>query len=149
MTFTPAELDYLRSQRLGRLATAQRNGRLQVNPVSFSVNESLGTIDIGGWNMESSQKFRNVAANGRAAFVVDDVVSVDPWVVRCLEIRGEAEALPSAPDIRGAIIRIHPYRIIGWGLGPDGREGSRRDVGLGERLEGEQLLAHHDEVARR
>ncbi|MGH9277506.1 MAG: PPOX class F420-dependent oxidoreductase [Acidimicrobiales bacterium] len=131
MTFTGAELDYLRSQRLGRLATAQPNGTLQASPVGFTVNEELGTIDIGGFNMDSSQKYRNVAANGQAAFVVDDVVSVDPWVVRGLEVRGTAEALPAGNGHRGAIIRIHPRRIIGWGLGADGRQGSRRTVGAG------------------
>ena len=42
--------------------------------------------------MAASRKFRNVAENGRAAFVVDDIASLDPWRVRCLEIRGDAEA---------------------------------------------------------
>lgn len=132
MTFTEAEVDYLRSQRLGRLATVQPDGSPQVNPVGFSVNTELGTIDIGGWNMTSSRKFRNVSANGRAAFVVDDIVSLDPWRVRCLEIRGHAEALTapdsSDADAPGAMIRVHPRRIIGWGLGPDGSEGSKRDI---------------------
>src|SRR5215510_16480112 len=111
MTFTDAELAYLRSQRLGRLATAQPNGTLQNSPVGFRVNEELGTIDIGGWNMDESRKYRNVAANGQAAFVVDDIVSVDPWVVRCLENRGDAEAVRPGDGHRGAITRIHPRLI--------------------------------------
>jgi pyridoxamine 5'-phosphate oxidase family protein len=83
--------------------------------------------------MAASQKFRNVSANGRVAFVVDDVVSVQPWAVRGLEIRGHAEALtdaePPQPIMSGEIIRIHPERIFGWGIEP-GREGRyRRDVG--------------------
>jgi len=131
--FTDAELEYLASQRLGRLATAGPRGRLQNNPVGFRVNAEEGTIDIGGWNMAASQKFRNVRANGRVAFVVDDLVTVQPWVVRGLEIRGRAEALtdaePPQPFMSGEIIRIHPERIFGWGIEP-GREGMyRRDVG--------------------
>src|SRR5208282_1618587 len=95
--FTQAELEYLASQPLGRLATAAAaSGMLQNNPVGFRVDEAAGTIDIGGWNMGASQKFRNVRANGRVAFVVDDLVSVQPWVVRGLEIRGHAEALTDA-----------------------------------------------------
>lgn len=120
MPFEDFELAYLKTQRLGRLATQQRNGTLQNSPVGFAYNEATGTIDIGGRAMSESQKFRNVAANGRAAFVVDDLASVDPWRVRCLEIRGRAEALvepsDSASGVRGAIIRIHPERIISFGI---------------------------------
>ncbi len=131
--FTQAELDYLASQRLGRLATAGPGGRLQNNPVGFHVDAAAGTIDIGGWNMGASQKFRNVRANGRVAFVVDDLVSEQPWVVRGLEIRGRAEALtdaePPQPFMSREVIRIYPERVYGWGIEP-GREGSyRRDVG--------------------
>jgi pyridoxamine 5'-phosphate oxidase family protein len=46
--------------------------------------------------------------------VIDDLASVNPWRPRAIEIRGRAEAI-SAPQ---AIIRIHPERIISWGLGP-------------------------------
>ena len=120
MTFTAAELDYLAHQRLGRLATAQPDGTLQVSPVGFRYNTDTGTIDIGGYRMSASRKFRNVADNGRVAFVIDDVASVQPWRVRCLEIRGRAEAV-GAPDgtpagVDGALIRIHPRRIISFGI---------------------------------
>jgi len=46
--------------------------------------------------------------------VVDDLPSVDPWRVRCLEIRGVAEAVQPAEG--EAIIRIHPRRIISFGI---------------------------------
>jgi pyridoxamine 5'-phosphate oxidase family protein len=112
MSLSNAELAYLGTQRLGRLATMQPDGTLQVSPVGFRYNHRAGTIGIGGLNMASSRKFRNVAGNGRVAFVVDDIASIDPWRVRCLEIRGHAEAIAapadSAAPIDGAIIRIHP-----------------------------------------
>jgi pyridoxamine 5'-phosphate oxidase family protein len=116
MSFTSVELAYLATQRLGRLATVQPNGTLQVSPVGFSYNSGIGTIDIGGFNMASSRKFRNVAENGRVAFVVDDIASVDPWRVRCLEIRGDAEAITAPAESDGPIIRIHPRRIISFGI---------------------------------
>ncbi|HEY4703770.1 MAG TPA: PPOX class F420-dependent oxidoreductase, partial [Streptosporangiaceae bacterium] len=97
------------------LATAQPGGTLQVSPVGFHCDPELGVIDIAGYNMAASRKYRNVAANGQVAFVVDDVVSVDPWRVRCLEIRGMGEAIDAAGS-SGAIIRIHPRRIISFGL---------------------------------
>jgi pyridoxamine 5'-phosphate oxidase family protein len=119
--FTEHELSYLRDQRLGRLATVQRNGTVQNNPVGFGYNEALQTIDIGGHNMAASQKFRNVAAGSTVAFVVDDIASLDPWTVRCVEIRGDAEALAdptdSAAHMPGPIIRIHPRRVLSFGVG--------------------------------
>jgi pyridoxamine 5'-phosphate oxidase family protein len=118
--FTEVELAYLRSQRLGRLATVRPDGTVQNSPVGFSVNEALQTIDIGGYNMATSQKFRNVRAGSKVAFVVDDLASLDPWTVRCLEIRGDAEALTepgdSASRVSGPIIRIHPRRVISFGV---------------------------------
>ncbi len=114
--FTEVELAYLATQRLGRLATAQPDGTLQNSPVGFDVNEATGTIDIYGFRLARSRKYRNVSENGRAAFVVDDVASVDPWRVRCLEIRAVAEAI----EVDGQpLIRLHPQRVISFGLDED------------------------------
>ncbi|MCP2296298.1 pyridoxamine 5'-phosphate oxidase family protein [Nocardia amikacinitolerans] len=122
-TLTSDQIAYLRSQRLGRLATVRPDGSPQNNPVGFRYNAELGTIDIAGWNMGSSRKFRNLATNDRVAFVVDDIASVQPWRVRCLEIRGTAEALTDVDTyMSGAsreLIRIHPERIIAFGILPE------------------------------
>ncbi|WP_280462562.1 PPOX class F420-dependent oxidoreductase [Nocardia carnea] len=119
-TLTPEHLDYLAGQRLGRLATVAPDGSPQNNPVGFRYNAELGTIDIAGWNMGRSRKFRNLAKNARVAFVVDDIASVQPWRVRCLEIRGIAEALTATDTYIGTepgeLIRIHPERVIGFGI---------------------------------
>ena len=96
MTFTAAELDYLRSQRLARLATLAPDGTLQNNPVAFFVHASAGTIDIGGARLLQTRKFRNVQSHPQVALVIDDLASLDPWTPRCLEIRGRAVALPDA-----------------------------------------------------
>jgi pyridoxamine 5'-phosphate oxidase family protein len=132
MVFTDGELTYLRSQRLGRLATVAPDGTLQNNPVGFSVDAEAGVIDLGGRDLGNTRKFRNVAANGQVAFVVDDVASVSPWVVRCIEVRGTAEALtgqtPQSSYMSPEIIRIHPRRIISWGTGHDGSESSKRTI---------------------
>lgn len=133
--FTDIEIEYLASQPIGRLATSQPDGTLQVNPVGFAVNTELGTIDIGGFRMEHSRKYRNVADNGRVALVVDDVVSTDPWRVRFLEVRGDAEAITEPTDstypMSGAIVRIRPRRIISLAL-------DKRDL----ELEPHQVQAH-------
>ncbi len=123
MTFKPHEIEYLRRTELGRLATIQRDGTPQNSPVGFSYNEQLGTIDIAGYQMSKSQKFRNIAHDNRVAFVVDDIASRDPWRVRCLEIRGTAEQSEIAPSqgpagdhLDTSIIRITPRRIISFGI---------------------------------
>ncbi len=123
MTFKSPELDFLRQADLGRLATVQPDGTPQNSPVGFSYNEALGTIDIAGYRMSKSQKFRNIARNDKVALVVDDITSRDPWRVRCLEIRGIAEQAEIAPsrgaagdELDTAIIRLTPKRIISFGI---------------------------------
>ena len=124
MSFKLHEIEFLNAADLGRLATVQPDGTLQNSPVGFSYNDSLGTIDIAGYQMSKSQKFRNIKTNSTVAFVVDDIVSRDPWRVRCLEIRGTAEQTeidaathePNGDALDTAIIRITPRRIISFGI---------------------------------
>ena len=128
--FTDVEVAYLRSQRLGRLATAQPNGTLQVSPVGFRYNPGTETIDIAGHGMLSSRKYRNVTANRQAAFVVDDLATTHPWRPRFIEIRGWGETIDDPTDsgygsdspFAAAIIRIHPQRILTLGLVPSNRD---------------------------
>jgi pyridoxamine 5'-phosphate oxidase family protein len=125
--FTQAELDYLATQRIGRLATVSRDGQVQNNPTNFFVDTDAGAIVIGGGALGTSKKFRNVQQGSTAAFVVDDLAAADPWRPRGIEIRGNAVALtdqePPVPGLSREIIRITPTRIISWGL--DGPRTSR------------------------
>ncbi|MEU5434590.1 PPOX class F420-dependent oxidoreductase [Streptomyces sp. NPDC020719] len=117
--FSAAERAYLRTQRLGRLATVDAKGQPQANPVGFFPQDD-GTILIGGHALGTTKKWRNLLANPRLALVVDDVVSVRPWKVRGVEIRGEAELLTGphelGPHFSEELIRIHPRKIHSWGL---------------------------------
>ncbi|MGC5257292.1 PPOX class F420-dependent oxidoreductase [Gordonia sp. DT218] len=114
-------LEYLGTQRLGRLATVDKNGAPQNSPVGFRINRELGTIDIGGYNLTRSRKFRNLVHNDRVAFVVDDIASVTPWRVRMVEMRGRGEQVvggtSSGTGMDDALIRIHPERVIAYGIG--------------------------------
>jgi pyridoxamine 5'-phosphate oxidase family protein len=112
--FSEEELAYLHGERrLARIATIGPDGTPHVVPSGFAHNLELDTIDLGGHDLTQTKKWRDVARSGRAAVVIDDLASVNPWRPRAIEIRGRAEAIP-APE---AIIRIHPERIISWGLG--------------------------------
>lgn len=121
-TFTPREIAYLNGQRLGRLATVDASGVPQNNPVGFVVDAATGQLVIGGTTLGQTRKFRNVEATGVAAFVVDDLASTDPWVVRGIEIRGDAEALrdvdPPHSGLSRELIRITPRWIGSWGIEP-------------------------------
>ena len=111
--FTEAELRYLVGGRqLGRIATVGADGTPHVVPVGWIYNAARGTIDVGGHELERSKKFRDIARTGRAAIVIDDVESADPWRPRAIEIRGRAEAITMPTPL----IRIHPERIVSWGL---------------------------------
>ncbi len=116
-----AQIDYLSTQRLGRLATAGADHKPHVVPTSFRYNAQLGTVDCGGRRVAETKKYRDVQANSWAAIVVDDLASIDPWRPRMLEIRGRAEAVPTGgsglgPGFGEAFIRIHPEKVNAFGL---------------------------------
>ena len=118
---TSAQIEYLASQRLGRVATTGADGRPHVVPTSFRYNPELGTVDIGGLHVATTKKFRDVQANPWAAIVVDDLVSIDPWTPRMLELHGRAEALETGgadlgPGFGDAFIRLSPEKVNSFGI---------------------------------
>lgn len=120
--FTPEEIAYLQSQRLGRLATVSVKGEPHVVPVSFRYNPEQDSIDIGGHNIAPTKKYRDAVRHGRVAFVVDDVLP--PWKPRMIEVRGTVEGLPEGGKVivesfSPEILRITPTRIISFGLNSD------------------------------
>lgn len=130
--FTEKEIEYFGQQRLGRLATVDAEGRPHVVPVAFRYNAELDTLDVGGHNFARSKKFRDVGQTGRAAFVVDDVLP--PWRPRGVEVRGRAEVRSEGgkeimDDFAEEMIRIHPGRIVGWGIDSDAFSPNSRSVG--------------------
>jgi pyridoxamine 5'-phosphate oxidase family protein len=122
--FSSAELAYLRDERrLARLATVGPDGTPHIAPVGmWNVDPDSGVVEVTGHDFAATKKFRDVARTHRAAIVVDDVLP--PFQPRGVEIRGRAEAV-SEPK---PAIRIHPERIIGWGLDDHGPGRHARDV---------------------
>jgi pyridoxamine 5'-phosphate oxidase family protein len=116
--FSEAELAYLREGKLGRLATLTPDGQPHIVPLGWSYNTATDTIDIGGRDFARTKKFRNVKANPKVAFIVDDVLP--PWSPRCVMVQGEGEALDEADDAEGRpigpIVRIRPTKVISWGV---------------------------------
>jgi pyridoxamine 5'-phosphate oxidase family protein len=44
---------------------------------------------------------------------IDDLASTNPWRPRAVTVRGRAEAVHDPEPV----IRIHPDRVVSWGLG--------------------------------
>jgi len=113
--FREAELRYLAGGRqLGRLATVGSDGTPHVVPVAWIYNAARDTIDIGGYELELTKKFRDVLRSGRAAIVIDDLGDTGEWHPRGIEIRGRGEAIA----LPTPLIRVHPERIVSWGIEP-------------------------------
>jgi pyridoxamine 5'-phosphate oxidase family protein len=98
--FTPAELEFLRSQRIARLATVGPSGWPHVVPVMFALDESGAfEFDVDG------VKLRNLTSEPRAAMTID---AMGPK--RGVAVQGQAELI--APDRA----RLNPVRKFSWGL---------------------------------
>lgn len=134
--FTPAEIEYLNSQRLGRLATVNAKGDPHVVPVGFRYNPETDTIDIGGHNFAKSKKYREAINHGRVAFVVDDVLP--PWRPRFIEIRGTVAAFNEGGEAIGPgfdpeFIRITPTYIVSMIQDNDLRQAGVNDIKINSR----------------
>ena len=111
-SFNEQEAEFLAENFIGRVATASPSGQPHVVPVAYRFDGS--NIVFGGWNLAKSLKFRNLSANNKVAFVVDEVVSMRPWKVRGVEIRGLAQAFQSDKD--STLVRIILTHVRSWGL---------------------------------
>lgn len=133
MALDDAAQQYLSGQTRGRLATIGPDGSPQNKPVGFVYNTELGTIDIAGFSMDTSAKYRNVGVHPNVAFVVDDAVAAGAAGMRFIEIRGQAEQVsvesPAAVGLSPHIIRIHPRRVISMNIDPDHPGFQALDVG--------------------
>ena len=98
--FTAAELDFLRSQRIGRFATVGPSGWPHVVPVTYTMNDD-GSLDFD----VDGVKLRNLTAEPRAAMVVD---AMGPK--RGVAMQGRVSLI--APERA----RLQPFRKFSWGL---------------------------------
>lgn len=110
--FTDAELEYLRGQPIGRLASASPDGDPEVSAVGFSAD--VDGIVTGGFDITKTLRYRNITRTGRAAMVIDDLETIDPWAPRGVKVQGRAEIVTD--DAGKAAIRIHPETVWSWGI---------------------------------
>jgi pyridoxamine 5'-phosphate oxidase family protein len=112
--FTDAEVSYLATQRMARLATASPTGQPDVAAVTFRLDGD--TIVSGGYDITKTVRYGNLQRNPRAVIVIDDLASVDPWAPRGVKVRGSVtfEGEPGRLSVR-----IVPDVIWSWGINAD------------------------------
>jgi pyridoxamine 5'-phosphate oxidase family protein len=119
MSFTQAEIDYLASQPLARLATVGADGQPDVVPVAFEFDGSGFWIGGSGEAVLGTKKIRNVVGGRTSvALVVDDLVSFEPFDARGIRVYGVA-----APPVErvgmvgpGVYVCITPTVSWSWNL---------------------------------
>ena len=119
--FSAAEITYLESNTMGRLATIGADGRPHLVPLTYRFNPDEDTIDIGGVDFGNSKKWRDMLQNPHVAFLVDDA---SPAGAHAIEIRGDAEphfqggeSINSRfPNFKPEFVRVRPHRIVSCGL---------------------------------
>ena len=109
--FTPAEVEYLRTQPLMRFASASTSGRPDVAPVVFDLDGD--DIVTSGFDSARTVRYRNVQSTPRATIVVDDLASTDPWSPRGIKVIGSC--VVESHD-GGERFRISPEVIISWAI---------------------------------
>ena len=121
--FSDSELEYLKSQRLARIATVDTDGQPTVDAVGFSLDGDQ--ILIGTHSPVLTRKYRNVLdGNTRVALIVDDLLSTQPWRPRGVKIHGVAEVVERTGHFGpGSYLVITPTVSWSWGIEPQAQDG--------------------------
>lgn len=119
MTFSAPEIEYLKSQRLARIATVSTKGQPEVVPVAFEFDDKY--FYVGSHSQDiflRTRKYKSVrAGNNRVGLVIDDLESVDPWKPRGIKLFGTAEVVERNGMFGpGKYLRITPQVSWSWGI---------------------------------
>jgi pyridoxamine 5'-phosphate oxidase family protein len=123
--FSQKEMEYLKSQRLARIATATVSTtegiQPDVVPVGFDFDGDY--FYVGGMNLLKSAKYKNVLKNNKVALVIDDLKSIDPWDPRGMRVYGIADIvtrqggyMENTDHPNPHYIRITPKKKWSWGI---------------------------------
>lgn len=117
MGFTPEEIDYMRSQPVGRIGTVDADGQPDAAPIGIEYDGRHFYVG-GGHATEKTRKFRNVAAGqDKIVLLWDDVVTTDPWTPRFLRVYGTGDFVEHDGMFgSGTYLRITPTVSWSWNL---------------------------------
>jgi pyridoxamine 5'-phosphate oxidase family protein len=125
--FSQNEIEYLKSQRIARIATASvssednRSIQPDVVPVVFDFDGEY--FYVSEINILKSTKYKNILKNKKVAVVIDDLKTVDPWDPRGIRIYGVADVvtrqggyMDQTGHTEHQYIRILPSKKWSWGI---------------------------------
>jgi pyridoxamine 5'-phosphate oxidase family protein len=135
--FSQKEVEYIKSQRLARIATtapssvaSSKEGQQQtkdtsiqpdVVPVGFDFDGDY--FYVGGMNILKSTKYKNVLKNNKVAIIIDDLKSIDPWDPRGIKVYGTADVvsrqggyMDGTGHANPTYIRVKPDKKWSWGI---------------------------------
>jgi pyridoxamine 5'-phosphate oxidase family protein len=119
MSFTDEEIAYLRSQPIARVATVSPGGQPDVVPLAFEYDRGYFWVGGTGQAVLNTRKFRNVrAGNRKVSLVIDDLVSLRPFIARCIRIDGRADDPAERVGLvgPGVYMRITPAISWSWNM---------------------------------
>jgi pyridoxamine 5'-phosphate oxidase family protein len=133
--FSQKEIEYIKSQRLARIATAApsvASSKEKVQGEDTSIQPDVVPVGfdfdgdyfyVGGMNISRSTKYKNVLENKKVAIVIDDLKSVDPWDPRGIRVYGTADVvtrqggyMEGTSHPNPSYIRIKPDKKWSWGI---------------------------------
>ena len=129
--FTDAELTYLGTHRLGRLATVGGTGTPHVVPTLYHFDTESGSFRIGQGPLKGRGQqrlyVRHVAANSKAAFVVDDMLTEPTYTPRGISVKGTAVVHTEGgeafgPEFGPQWLEVIPEWVASWGIDTDSYE---------------------------
>lgn len=126
--FSDKEIDYLKSQKLARIATVSKGLQPDVAPVGYELEGDKFVIP--SLDMERTLKYKNIKnGNLKVALVIDDLESVNPWKPRGIKVYGTAEIVERKGRFdKGLYIEITPRKVWSWGIQRPLFEGDRKAV---------------------
>ena len=119
MAFSDEEIAYLQSQPIARLATVNADGQPDVVPVAFELDGPYIWVGGVGPDVANTRKLRNIGAGRtKVSLVVDDLVSMEPFIARALRVYGAAERAVERVGMVGPGLysRITPRVSWSWNL---------------------------------
>ena len=119
LSYSAAEIEYLKSQRLARIGTVSKSGQPEVVPVAFEFDGRY--FYVGSHSQDiflRTRKYKSVRdGNTQVGLVIDDLESVDPWRPRGVKLFGTAEVVERNGMFGpGKHLRITPQTSWSWGI---------------------------------
>jgi pyridoxamine 5'-phosphate oxidase family protein len=117
--FSERERAFLQTQPLARLATVAVNSQPDVDAVGFEFDGVR--FYIGGHFLESSRKYKNIAAGqSKVSLIIDDLKSLQPYEPRGIKIHGEASIVTREQGHLGPGTYFAITPKVSWSWGIDG-----------------------------